>query len=137
VRPERILTEEQTVKVLARLSDPNLLVLETAIATGARISEIFGLTWRHVDLDAGIIHIRQRNWRGDIDEPKSRTSRRPLTLGYLADRYRAKASNENTEPHDWVFARKDGSGLPVWDSGMRQALNRAAVAVGWGVAGLA
>jgi len=35
VRPERILTEEETVKVLARLSDPNLLVLETAIATGA------------------------------------------------------------------------------------------------------
>jgi len=30
VRPERILTEEETVKVLALLSDPNLLVLETA-----------------------------------------------------------------------------------------------------------
>ena len=50
VRPERILTEEETVKVLARLSDPNLLVLETAIATGARISEILGLKWCHVDL---------------------------------------------------------------------------------------
>jgi len=37
VRPERILTEEETVKVLARLSDPNLLVLETAIATGAHL----------------------------------------------------------------------------------------------------
>jgi len=29
VRPERILTEEETVRVLARLSDPNRLVLET------------------------------------------------------------------------------------------------------------
>ena len=52
VRPERILTEEETVKVLARLSDPNLLVLETAIATGARISEILGLKWCHIDLSS-------------------------------------------------------------------------------------
>src|SRR5436309_247744 len=72
VRPERILTEEQTVKVLARLSDPNLLIVETALATGARISEILGLTWQHVDLKDGILQIVQRNWRGDIDDPKSK-----------------------------------------------------------------
>ncbi len=39
-RPERILTEDETTRVLARLSDPNLLVIETALATGARISEL-------------------------------------------------------------------------------------------------
>jgi integrase len=70
VRPERILTETETVRVLARLCDPNLLVLETAIATGARISEILGLKWCHVDLQGGILRIAQRNWRGDIDDPK-------------------------------------------------------------------
>src|SRR5438105_4657467 len=74
VRPERILTEEETVKVLARLSDPNLLVLETAIATGARISEILGLKWCYVDLQSGVLRIVQRYWRGDIDDPKSKTS---------------------------------------------------------------
>jgi integrase len=88
VRPERILTAEETVKVLARLRDPNLLVIETALATGARISEILGLTWGRVDLENGVIHIVQRNWRGDIAKPKSKTSKRPLTLGYLVDRYR-------------------------------------------------
>src|SRR5258708_17939284 len=62
VRPERILTEEETVRVLARLSDPNLLILETAIATGARISEILGLPWQRVNLQDGVIHIAQRNW---------------------------------------------------------------------------
>ena len=96
VRPERILTEEETVRVLARLSDPNLLVIETASATGARISEILGLKWIHVDLENGVIRIVQRNWRGDIDDPKSRTSKRPLTLGYLVARYdrRAERSKE-------------------------------------------
>jgi integrase len=136
VRPERILTEEETVKVLARLSDPNLLVLETAIATGARISEILGLKWCHVDLQTGILRIAQRYWRGDIDDPKSKTSKRPLTLGYLGDRYRAKAAADNAKADNWVFVRTDGSGLPLWDSGVRQALKRAAVAEGCDFPGL-
>ena len=136
VRPERILTGEETVKVLARLSDPNLLVLETAIATGARISEILGLTWRHVDLQSGVLRIAQRYWRGDIDDPKSKTSKRPLTLGYLVDRYRVKAAADKAQPEKWVFARTDGSGLPLWDSGVRQTLKRAAVAEGCDFPGL-
>ena len=136
VRPERILTEEQTVKVLARLSDPNLLILETALATGARISEILGLTWQHVDLKDGVIHIVQRNWRGDVDDPKSKTSKRLLTLGNLADRYRVKAVAEKAQPEKCVFVRTDGSGLALWDSGVRQALKRAAAAEGCDFPGL-
>jgi hypothetical protein len=61
----------------------------------------------------------QRNWRGDIDDPKSKTSKRPLTLGYLVDRYRVKAVAEKAQPEKWVFVRTDGSGLPLWDSGVR------------------
>jgi len=136
VRPERILTEDETVRVLARLSDPNLLVVETALATGARISELLGLKWKHLDLQGGIIQIVQRNWRGDIDDPKSKTSKRPLTMGYLVDRYRAKATADKASSEKWVFARTDGSGLPLWDSGVRQALKRAAVAEDCDFAGL-
>lgn len=136
VRPERILTEEETIKVLARLRDPNLLIIESAIATGARISEILGLQWRHLDLQNGVIHIVQRNWRGDIDDPKSKTSKRPLTLGYLVDRYRMKATADNAQPDKWIFTRTDGSGLPLWDSGVRQSLKRAAVAEGCDFPGL-
>lgn len=136
VRPERILTEDETVKVMARLSDPNLLIIETALATGARISEILGLTWQHIDLKDGVIHIVQRNWRGDIDDPKSKTSKRPLTVGNLADRYRMKATADKAQPDKGVFARTDGSGLPLWDSGVRQALKKAAAADGCDFPGL-
>jgi len=136
VRPERILTEDETVKVLARLTDPNLLIIETALATGARISEILGLTWKHLDLNDGVIRIVQRNWRGDIDDPKSKTSKRPLTLGNLADRYRMKATADKAQPDKWVFARTDGTGLPLWDSGVRQALKKAAAAEGCDFPGL-
>jgi integrase len=136
VRPERILTADETVKVMARLSDPNLLIIETALATGARISEILGLTWQHVDLKDGVIRIVQRNWRGDIDDPKSKTSKRHLTLGNLAERYRVKATADNAQPDKWVFVRTDGSGLPLWDSGVRQALKKAAAADGCDFPGL-
>jgi integrase len=136
VRPERILTEDETVRVLARLNDPNLLAIETALATGARISELLGLKWKHVDLKSGVIQIVQRNWRGDIDDPKSKTSKRPLTLGNLLDRYRAKAVADRADPEKWVFVRSDDSGLPLWDSGVRQALKRAAVAEGCDFPGL-
>jgi integrase len=136
VRPEKFLTEEETVRVLARLRDPNLLIIETAIGTGARISEILGLQWRHVDLVRGIIHILQRNWRGDIDDPKSKTSKRLLTLGYLVERYRVKAIADGAAPEKWVFVRDDGSGLTLWDSGVRQALKRAAAAEGCDFPGL-
>jgi integrase len=76
----------------------------------------------------------QRNWRGDIDDPKSKTSKRPLTLGYLVDRYRLKSVAAKAD--DWVFVRTDGSGLPLWDSGVRQALKKAAAAEGCDFEGL-
>ena len=75
-----------------------MLIAETAIATGARISGILGLRWQHIDLKDGVIHIVQRNWRGDIDDPKSKTSKRPLTLGNLAERYRVQANADKAQP---------------------------------------
>ena len=42
------------------LEEPNRLIIEMCIATSARISEVLGLQWKHVDLDAGTIKIEQR-----------------------------------------------------------------------------
>jgi len=88
VREKRILTEEQTARVLARLADPQLLLCETCLDTGTRISEVTGLQIKHVDLEEGSIRIQQRNWRGDIDEPKTAKSKRTLALADLKERFR-------------------------------------------------
>ena len=84
-------------EVLARLRDPNLLIVENAVATGAGISEILGLHWRHIN---------------------------------LFERYRVKATADKAGAEELVFTRTDGSGLPRWDSGVRQA-PRAAIFRGW------
>jgi integrase len=120
----RILSFDETARVLIRLEEPNRLIVETCIATGARISEVLGLKWKHVNLDAGTIKIEQRVWRQDIDRPKSEDSRRLLGIGDLVARYRANA-NEAT-PDSFVFRQKRAPGKPLWDSGVRDALHQAA-----------
>jgi integrase len=55
--------------------------LVTAIFTGMRASELRGLRWEDVDLEAGIIHVRQRAdaW-GSMGPPKSEAGDREIPL---------------------------------------------------------
>lgn len=94
----RILSFDETARVLARLHDPIGLVIEVCIATGARISEVLGLTWKHVNLDAGTIKIVQRVWHQDVGKPKSEDSKRVLGIGDLVERLRTKATTESGPP---------------------------------------
>ena len=137
VREKRILSEDQTAAVLARLEDPHLLICETCLDTGTRISEVTGFKVKHVDFNQGCIRIEQRNWRGDIDEPKTAKSRRTLALGALSGRYRAWiASLAHQDPEAWVFPQDEDKRRPMWDSGVRSALKKAAAAEGCDFLGL-
>lgn len=96
------------------------------LATGARISEVTGLQLKHVNLEKGFIRIEQRHWRGNIDSPKTERSKRVLTLGSLAERLGnwIRTLRENT-PETWLFPQPNPE-KPMWDSGARAALKRAA-----------
>jgi integrase len=98
VRENRILDDDETAAVFGRLEDPHLLICETCISTGIRISEAVGLQLKHVDLDKGTIKIQQRHCRGDVDEPKTKNSRRALALVALTNRYRAWIEKNGTAP---------------------------------------
>jgi integrase len=52
-----------------------------AIFTGMRLSELRGLRWSDVDLDAGVIHVRQRAdaW-GTMGPPKSKAGKRDIPM---------------------------------------------------------
>jgi integrase len=56
-----------------------------AIFTGMRQSELRGLRWSDVDLDAGVIHVRQRadGW-GRMGPPKSKAGKRDIPLTPMA-----------------------------------------------------
>jgi len=128
---EHDLDDDETAAVFSRLEDPQLLICETCLDTGTRISEAVGLQVKHFDPKKGIIRIEQRHCRGDVDEPKTKNSRRTLSLGSLVDRYqRWIASNGITSPNDWIFFQEDDRSKPMWDSGVRKALKIAAVGAG-------
>jgi integrase len=132
----RILSFEETARVLARLEDTICLIIEICIATGARISEVLGLIWRHVNLDVGTIKIEQRVWHQDIGHPKSEGSKRILGIGDLVERLQAKAMEDGATPEAFVFQQKRAPGKPLWDSGVRDALHQAAEAEGCDFPGL-
>jgi integrase len=52
-----------------------------AVFTGMRASELGGLCWSDLDLDAGVIHVRQRadTW-ANIGATKSKTGKRDIPL---------------------------------------------------------
>lgn len=66
------------------------MVIGTCIATAVRISEVLGLKWRNVNLNAGTINT-ERVWHQDLDRANPENSRGVLGIGDLAERYRAKA----------------------------------------------
>ncbi len=132
----RILSFDETARVLARLDEPNKLIIETCIATGARISEVLGLQWKHVNLDAATIKIEQRVWQQDVGRPKSEGSRRTLGIGDLVPRFREKAVADRAKPQAWVFYQKRSREKPLWDSAVRDALHQAARAEGCDFQGL-
>src|ERR1700680_2956400 len=108
VRPERIRDDDETAAVFARLEDPQLLICETCLDTGTRISEAVGLQLKHFDPKKGTIRIDQRHCRGDVDEPKTKNSRRMLALGTLGDRYQEWIKAKDiTQPNDWIFFQEE------------------------------
>jgi len=121
--------------IFERLADPQLLICETCLYTGTRISEAVGLQVKHFNPETGTITIAQRHCRGDVDEPKTKNSKRVLALGTLTARYKEWiAKKEITDPNAWIFAQSDEHGgrhngdptKPMWDSGVRKALKEAA-----------
>jgi integrase len=103
-RQKLILSDEQFGQLLRELGDDVGLMVETAISTGMRVSEIIGLKWRYVDLDRGLIRVEERYYRGDTDEPNPERSRRFLSLGLLLEDYRSWKP-AGAGPDDYVFQR--------------------------------
>lgn len=125
-RVRRILSFEETARVLARLPQPYRLIIQTCIATGARISEVLGLQWQHVDLDGATIRIEQRVWHQNVSVPKSESSRRVLGLGDLVTEFARKVQVEKPGHDAFIFTQRRRPEKPLWDSSVREELHEAA-----------
>jgi integrase len=106
----RALSEEQLAALLGETPPEWRLLVGTLAQTGLRISELIGLRWEDVDLDARRLHVRRAIVDGVADVPKSAYGIRyvPFSKGLAralaAHRLRAPRSRDR----DPVFASERG-----------------------------
>jgi integrase len=120
-----VLTGDQVRSVIARLRDhpvyPKAII---ALFTGMRRGEILALRWRHVDLDAKIMMVREAIEETKaglrVKEPKSKAGRRDIALpDFLIDLLREYRRQQQERSFAFglgkvtddalLFARLDGS----------------------------
>jgi len=88
-----------------------------AIDTGLRKEEMFGLTWRDVDLRSGVVIVRADRAKSGKTRQVPLLSRSAQILAQLPRRLRT------TGGPDWVFCKKDGE---RYSAGRREAFESAA-----------
>jgi integrase len=117
---EQVPIEAEKVKALLEaLPEPSRSIALLLVSTGMRIGELLALRWRDVDLEAGTVRIRQTVYEGVFDDPKTKSSRRPVPLGRQGINVLCRYKPPVVDPEALVFAT--GKGTPL---SRRNLLNR-------------
>ncbi len=107
-------SDDDILRWLSEIRDTAILpawkarqMAELCLVAGLRVSEALGLRWRDIDPARRTVIIERRYARGDIDQPKTASSRRQRYIGPLADEilFHRPAEAYDEAP---VFARADG-----------------------------
>ena len=86
-------------------------LFQCAMLTGARLGELLGLQWKHVDLAKRRLDICQALWERQLLTPKTQGSVRSIYFGpALASAFTTQRLNSNhTQPGSFVFCKTDGT----------------------------
>lgn len=112
-----MLGREELARLLDCCPPVGRLQVETALYTGLRISELLGLVWTDVDLDAGLIRVRAQLSRAHRGEPHdgSRRRRQPRSARSRCCLNLPTASSptiggrRSPRGTDWVFSTSRGT----------------------------
>jgi integrase len=112
--PTRAMTAKEVEPYIAALSTRERVIASLAIFAGMRPGEILGLQRQHMSEDCTEVTISQRLYRGDIDTPKTNSSRRivaipPMTAALL----KKWMELVKEQPEAWVFESENPK-KPVW-----------------------
>lgn len=127
-----VLTAGEVVKGLAALDTRERLIWKLAVFTGLRPGEILALRRRHIYPDH--VEIEARVYKGVIDTPKSRRSKRRAAISAsLGQELRQWLRLINANPDAWLFPSETGL-TPVrpenlWRSALAPRLKP--IGLGW------
>src|SRR5260370_23501350 len=109
--PGAFLTGDKAKKLLGVLDEPGRTIVLTLLLTGCRIGEVLELRWKHVDLNRGVLHIRESVYQGHFGSPKTQSSIGDLPIGPQVVaallRHRGKQGSD-PHPHALVFHNEKG-----------------------------
>jgi integrase len=95
---------EQIRDLLDALPEPSGSIASLLLLTGLRIGELLALRWRDVDLESGLIRVRQTVYEGTFDDPKTKRSRRTVPLSESGIAILAGYKRAEPNPEALVFA---------------------------------
>jgi len=104
-----VLTPDEIRRLLDAQKEPLRTLLLTAVLTGMRQGEIFGLQWEDIDFASHQVHVRRSLWRGTLGTPKSRRSRRAIDMPPTLERALQQLST--TRHSEFVFCSVRGTPL--------------------------
>jgi integrase len=112
--PTRAMTGKEVERYTGALDLRERVIAHLAIFAGMRPGEILGLQRQNVSPDCKVARIEQRVYRGDIDTPKTRTSRRqaaipPRTAKLLREWMELVGGRKEA----WVFVSENPK-KPLW-----------------------
>jgi integrase/very-short-patch-repair endonuclease len=109
-----VMTGKEAKQYIEALDLRERVVDHLALFVGMRPGEILGLQRLHIADDCTSLVIEQRLYRGDIDDPKTRTSKRNVGIPSQTARELLEwMPNVGPEPEAWVFASENPA-KPMW-----------------------
>jgi integrase len=106
-------TPAQLKSIVESAPDQHRSLFQCAMLTGARLGELLGLQWKHVDFDDQKLEISQALWEGQLLPPKTAGSVRTIYFGPALSMALTiqKQKSMHTAPEHFVFCKPDGSPL--------------------------
>jgi integrase len=111
--PAMFLLSDQVQPLLAEIREPYRSMVMLAVLTGLRRGELFALRWGAVDLDKGVLEVRESFYNGQFSTPKTHSSVRriPLSSPAVALLRNQKAQAARRDHNDLIFVSRTGTPL--------------------------
>lgn len=107
------------------------LVLTLAY-TGLRFGEATALRWEDVDLDEGTITVVRAQWKGHVDHPKAKASRRTVAMApELIDVLRGHRDGRKVRPLPSGYVFLSNRGTLLFNSVLTKPVRKALRAIGF------
>jgi integrase len=110
----RVMNRKEAQQHINALDLRERVIDHLALFVGMRPGEILALQRRHVAEDCGELVIEQRLYRGDIDDPKTASSKRTVGIpSQTARELREWMALVGRKPEAWLFASENPA-KPLW-----------------------